>query len=138
MMQLPVQSVILLASREEMHRVWGRFDHERPGVNPHHLLIVVGLIALALLIGIVWRIFQRRAALTFSTNSSKKLFRELCAAHKLKLGSRRLLRRLAEARGVTSPAMLFVEPELFDSQSLPPELRRSAPEIRLLSEQLFG
>jgi hypothetical protein len=137
MTQPATQWFVLLASREEMHRVWGRFDNESPAISANQWLIVVGAIALAVLAGMISSIAKRRSTKTFSSDSSGKLFRELCAIHGLKRASRRLLKRLAEARGVANPAMLFVEPQHFDTKGLPSELRSSAKELRQLSERLF-
>jgi hypothetical protein len=137
MTQLANPWLILLASQEEMHRVWGRFDNERPGITASQWIIVIGVVAIALLAGMVWQVARRRTTRTFSSDSSAKLFRELCAAHALRRASRRLLKRLAEARGLTNPAMLFVEPQHFEAKSLPAELKSSAKELRQISEMLF-
>ena len=137
MTQLANQWFILFASRQEMHRVWGRFDNERPGTNTSQWMIFVGVVAFALLAGMVWRIAKRRSTTMFSSDSSAKLFRELCAAHGFSRASRRLLKRLAEARGVANPAMLFVEPQHFDAKSLPAELKSSAKELRRVHKTLF-
>jgi hypothetical protein len=128
---------MLLAS-EEMHRVWGHFGDAREGANTNHLFTIMGCTALALLICMGWRLFKEREARTFSSNSPARLFRELCTAHKLQRSSRRLLKRLAEARGLTSPAMLFVEPEHFDEATLPASLSASVRDLRQLSAQLFS
>ncbi|MCI0333328.1 MAG: hypothetical protein L0228_08915 [Planctomycetes bacterium] len=138
MTQISLTSLILLATREEMHRVWGRFDHERPGITANQWLIVVGVIACLLLTTLIYRVASRRSSRTFSSDSPAKLFRELCAAHGLNLYSRRLLKRLAQARGLTSPALLFVEPQHFDTHNFPAELKSSATELRQLRERLFG
>lgn len=136
-MQLANSWLVLFASRQEMHRVWGRFDHERPGISSGQWMIVIGVVALALLAGMVWRVAKRRSTRTFSADSSAKLFRELCAAHGLRRASCRLLKRLAEARDVANPAMLFIEPQHFDAKSLPGELKSSSKELRRIGEMLF-
>jgi hypothetical protein len=138
MTRLIQNALILFASREEMHRVWGRFDHERPGINPNQVVIGIAAIAAAVVAGIVWHVIKRRASRTYSSDSSTKLFRELCAAHGMTRADRRLLRQLAEARGATNPATLFIEPRYFDVQNLPGELRPFAKELRALNETLFG
>ena len=137
MTQLTNQWFTLLASRQDMHRVWGRFDNDRPGTSTSQWMIVIGVVAMALLAGMVWRVAKRRSIKNFSSDSSAKLFRELCAAHGFSRASRRLLKRLAEARGVANPAMLFVEPQHFDAKSLPAELKSSAKELRRVHETLF-
>jgi hypothetical protein len=126
---------MVLASQEML---WGRFGDASAGTNTNHLMTIMGCTALALLLCMGWRLINEREARTFSSNSPARLFRELCAAHKLQRSSRRLLKRLAEARGLTSPAILFVEPEHFDEATLPANLSASAGDLRQLSERLFG
>jgi hypothetical protein len=138
MMQPIRQTMLLLASREEMHRVWGRFDHERPGISINQILFFVVAFTIAVVAVVIWRILKRRTGRTFTSDSSVKLFRELCAAHGIKRPGRRLLKKLAEARGVTNPATLFIEPAFFDLQTLPRALRASEAELRALDETLFG
>jgi hypothetical protein len=128
----------LLAAREELHRVWGRFDHEQPGINPNHLIFIAAVILMAIVAGVIWRTVKRRAARTFASDSTGKLFRELCAAHGIGRAGRRLLKELAAASGDVDPATLFVEPRYFEAQNLPRALKASAKELRLLDETLFG
>ncbi len=137
MTKISLFSLILLASREEMHRVWGRFDHERPGITTNQWFIAVCVIVCLLLATLIYRVASRRSSRMFSSESPAKLFRELCAAHGLSLSARRLLKRLAEARGLASSALLFVEPQHFDTQNLPAELRPCANKLRQLRERLF-
>jgi hypothetical protein len=138
MTRLAFNGLILLATREEMHRVWGRFDHERPGFNIHQLILVFSGIVVAVAAVVVWRVLKRRAARTFSSDSTAKLFRELCAAHGINRSGRRLLKQLADASRITNPAVLFVDPRYFQAEKIPRELRTSAKELRLLHETLFG
>jgi hypothetical protein len=133
-----MHSLVLMASREELHRVWGRFDHERPGISTNQLIVIVAIVVFASVAAILWRVLKRRASRTFSSDSPSSLFRELCAAHGIKRTDRRLLRKLAESRGITNPAILFVEPQCFESQQLPSDLQASARELRALNETLFG
>lgn len=133
-----VQSWILLAAREEMHRVWGRFDHEKPALETTHIVIAVVLVSVVVITVIVTLIRQKRESRTFRCDSNIKLFWDLCAAHNLRRRGRRLLKRLAHARGLTNPALLFVEPQHFDAASLPVEWRESASELERIRERLFG
>jgi hypothetical protein len=138
MTQFIHHGLILLAAREEMHRVWGRFDHERPGINPNHLIVVATVILMAVVAAVTWRMLKRRAAKTFSSDNSAKLFRELCAAHGIRRGDRRLLKELAAASGNVDPATLFVEPRYFEPRNLPHDMKASEKKLRLLEEMLFG
>jgi hypothetical protein len=128
----------LLAARVDTHRVWGRFDHEEPGFSTNHLVVLVGIVLVLGIIAVVKRILERRATRTFTSDSSTKLFHELCAAHGLRRAARKLLKRLAEARGLKNAATLFVEPQYFDAGTLPMEWQSHASELRRLSLRLFG
>ena len=138
MMQSVVSISALFAARMEDHRVWGRFDHEKPGFSASQLLWLLGIVALLVVVAAIKQIIKRRAARTFTSDSSSKLFRELCAAHGLRRAARKLLRRLADARGLKNAAALFVEPQHFDAGTLPIELRSNAAELERLSRRLFG
>jgi hypothetical protein len=130
--------ILALASREQTHLVWGRFDNQAGGLNPYHISIAIIVIALVALAAIVWQVMQRRAKQTFSCDSSPKLFRELCKAHRLTSAGRHLLKGLAEARGMANPTLLFVEPHQFAVDNLPADLKPRAKELRRLERILFG
>lgn len=138
MMQSAIQSMWLLAARQDLHRVWGRFDHERPGFGTSHIVTVAAALALLIAMALIWRRMARRSAREYSCDSRGRLFRELCGAHRLSRASRRLLKRLASARGVANPAMLFIEPAYLDATNLPAQLRSSTAELQMLREALFG
>jgi len=128
----------LLATRQDLHRVWGRFDYQRPSDGTSQLLIVVGMGVVAAAALLIWSLVARRPPRHFVSNSGARLFRELCHAHGLSFSTRRLLKRLAAARGLTTPAILFVEPQNFDTSSLPANLHPAANELQRLRAQLFG
>jgi hypothetical protein len=117
--------------------IWGRFDHERPEFDNADLWTLVSMAALLIAVAVVaYRSSQRRKQ-EFTHDSPRQLFRELCRAHRLPLASRRLLKRLAAARHVADPAMLFVNSGHFETANLPENLNPSADEIRKLHERLF-
>jgi hypothetical protein len=138
MVRALLQHLVLLASGQMEHRVWGRFDHQKPSFGTEHFIAVVGLVALLLLVAMAVRIYSQRSKRTFRFDSSARMFRELCAAHRLNRASRRLLQRLAAARGMKDAAHLFVEPSHFDVQDLSPDWKTSAAEVRHLRSRLFG
>jgi hypothetical protein len=71
-------------------------------------------------------------------NSPARLLGELAAAHGLGYRQRQLLARLAKHYGLTQPALLFVEPELWSAQKLGPAWDRCRPELESLRERLFA
>jgi hypothetical protein len=130
--------LFLFAARQDSFRVWGRFDHGRPGDGVNEMLTIVGGLVLLLGAWLVWRRLTGHASRYFTSDSSGQLFRELCAAHGLKFTNRRLLKRLAASRGLKNPAMLFIEPQHFEAKNLPEKLKLSAGELQRLRVQLFG
>jgi hypothetical protein len=92
------------------------------------------ILALGLLVS-HW--ISRRRQKEFWCDSSSQLFRELCRAHRLDRTNRRLMQKLASARGVGSAAELFVEPDNFDAANLSKVLDSSANELRQLRHELF-
>jgi hypothetical protein len=136
MTQYVTQWLLLLAGRQELHRVWGRFDHQRPGLDASQMLMMTA--AFVLLVGsvLVWHRITGRTSRHFC-DSSTKLFHELCSAHGLKFSTRRLLKRLARSRGIKDFALLFVEPQHLDTKSLPGQLNSSVAELRQLHDKLY-
>jgi hypothetical protein len=129
--------IAMLRTRQEDFRVWGRFDHGKSS-GTEELIVLAGLTALLLLLAMASRIYLQRSRRTFAFDNSSRLFRELAAAHGFNRAGRRLLHRLAAARGVANPTLLFIEPQHFDAQSLPAELKDSAAELRRLRAKLFS
>jgi hypothetical protein len=65
------------------------------------------------------------------------LFSSLCRVHKLKWSDRWLLWHLAGYYRMADPSRVFVEPERFDPQGLPPHLAGRAARLSELRENLF-
>jgi hypothetical protein len=118
----------------ELLNVWGRFDHERPTYDLGQILLIL---AAAVVVAAMWLLLPRLGGRR-RLNSPRALFYELCRAHGLGASSRRLLRRLAAARGMTNPAALFVEPRHFEKDHLPPELQAENLALERLRDQLFN
>lgn len=123
-----------LASRSAWQQMGNRFSGDHAKVNVSEvtglLLMAVGAI---LLIWFLDRITKWQEARSGAPNP-KRLFKELCQAHRLTRADRRLLTHLAEAAEIESPADLFLRPDLFASNALPKE----KGEIKRLAKQLFG
>lgn len=124
---------LLLAKSE----VWGRFDHGRASFGRTEMVLIAGATVLVVATWLISNWITRWRNATFMSNSAPKLFRELCRAHRLQMGDRRLLKKLAAARGIENAAELFVEPEHFEAAKLPQTLKSSAQELRELRHRLF-
>ncbi len=127
----------LLAESPDDFRVWGRFDNQRPGFGAAEWSVLIGALTLLLVIVVTSYVVAKRKRSEFLHNSPKRLFYELCRAHQLHMWNRRLLKKLAAARGVQNPAELFVDPKYFDAADLPQGLQSAAPELRQLRHALF-
>jgi hypothetical protein len=134
MIDRAMHQFLMLAARS----VWGRFDHERPGFDSTHWWLLLGCAVLFAGFAVAIYRSSRRGESEFDVDSDAKLFRDLCRAHHLSSANRRLLRRLASARGVEEPARLFIEPKHFEPAHLPETLQSAADKIRRLRDRLFG
>jgi hypothetical protein len=101
------------------------------------LWTLLSIVAVLVTVAIVAFRSAQRSERDFTNDNPRQLFRELCGAHKLPFASRRLLKRLASARGLAEPALLFVDSGYFETSNLPVDLQRSAAEIRSLRDRLF-
>jgi hypothetical protein len=128
------RGIALLSVSSGRWHVWGRFDHERPTYDLGQILLVLFAAVVVAALGLVLLRWCGR----FRTNSSGALFRELCRAHALSQSSRRTLKRLASARGLTHSSVLFVEPRHFETSDLPPALRDAKVDLGRLRDQLFN
>jgi hypothetical protein len=129
--------ISLVAVKSDSGIVWGRFDRQRPQFGSAELSVIVGATTLLVVVMVVsyWR--SRRRKMEFLSNSSPQLFSELSAAHRLDRSNRRLIKRLAAASGQKNAAALFVEPNYFETEKLPPSEKISPDDFRQLRHELF-
>jgi hypothetical protein len=133
MIEQLLQWTLLLSDSSPGQNVWGRFDHQRPTYDLGQILLVIAAALVVAAAGLVLMRLRGR----FRTNSTPALFREFCRAHGLGQSGRRLLKRLAAARGLPNPLPLFVEPRHFDVNDLPQGLQPARTELQSLRDQLF-
>ncbi len=100
------------------------------------LLVTGGLLLVCLALLLIGR-YARRFERLKSYDSPPELFRELCRVHRLDWASRRLLKRLATEWELTSPALLFVEPERFNIARLPNDWQKHAQQLDRVRRRLF-
>ena len=99
------------------------------------IFIVMGVLVTTALL---WQLFTSRAYGRLPSNSPRGLFRELSRAHGLNRIERRLLKRLAAARGLSPPVLIFIQPERFSTVDLPDDLAEHAGEIARIEGILFA
>lgn len=73
-----------------------------------------------------------------SYHDPRLLFRALCRAHQLSRSERQLLRRLARSHRLNQPALVFVEAERFDPDSLGAAWSDDQARLRALRDRLFA
>jgi len=127
----------LVAVKADSGIVWGRFDRQRPRFGNAELAVIIGATSLLIITMLVSYFRSRRRKLQFLRNSSSHLFNELSAAHGLSRSNRRLIKRLAAARGQKNAAALFVEPDYFEPTKLSASEKISPDALRQLRHELF-
>ena len=129
---------ILLGESEQMDRMMQAFRAIRKDTATSEawlglIIFMAVLTVLALLTFIShWRQRQRKIF------SPRKLFFEICRAHRLKWSERRLLWRLARSQKLEDPAVIFLTPECFDIARLTVDIRPQAEDLRELRGRLFA
>ena len=130
-------AISLLAQYSRWKRLGDGLHRSRPRMDLSDLLpffIVLAVIGIAIAVGV--QIYKRRDY-SKPCDDPQKLFRQICAAHKLNFSSRRLLLQLATALEMPQPAALFVTPAAFRASELPSQLQGEAKRISELAHQLF-
>src|SRR5262245_27773720 len=130
------QSLWLLAAWRTNWR--DSFDGVYFKSNTEEVWLIFSVTGVLVVSVLLWQLFTSWVNGRLPSNSPRGLFRELCRAHRIDRAGRRLLKRLAVARGITPPVLLFVHPECFSVADLPDDLNDHAMEIVRLDEILFS
>jgi hypothetical protein len=99
-------------------------------------IIAAGAVVIVAIAWLVLRLVAKRER--GAAHSPWCLFRELCKAHRLSSRERQLLIRLAKQERLEQPAMLFIEPAIWQPERLGAAWRRSMPELDRLRKRLFA
>ena len=128
----------LIAASPEQLQAWGRFAEERSIVTHKQGTFLISACAILLVSALISYWLTKRRQNEFWQDSPTRLFHDLCRGHQLELATRRLLKKLALARGLESAAELFIEPNYFNPAGLPPAFEPSAHELQRFRRTLFG
>jgi len=132
-----VDTCLFLAGEARYIHLGRRFRRGGGGIECMELVLPIALIACV--VGIAWLV-SRYLKLREERNadSPQALFAELCQAHGLDRPNQKLLRALANAHRLPSPAQLFVEPERFDVECLGRAFGSRKTRIAALRSSLFA
>ena len=131
------QCFIFLADRSHWERLGDGVSGKNAQLSGNEMLGLLGFVAAVVLLIIWLHEISRRQDSKRTYNKPKKLLAQLCDAHQLHVGDRKLLSRLATARRLTHPAEIFLCPEAFTLETLPDDLSRDADRIITLRSRLF-
>jgi len=116
---------------------WFERFRVRPTSDPRSAAAMCLLLASVIVGGwVASRLFKVRERRKM--NCPRTLFRDLCRAHGLSSSERNLLLRLASKQSPYNPAGIFLEPQNFDVDHLPPAAAADVDEVKRLRERLFG
>lgn len=116
MIRLPAYCSLptLLAQRDNWVRLGDRFTGEHLELQIHDVVWGVALVAVFGAIVVALRVLNTLQLRTAEPRKPRRLFRELCDAHRLDRTARRRLSQLAASKRLRSKAELFVRPDLFE------------------------
>jgi len=128
----------LLAEQPKWHALGGHLLAQQSRLDIAKTLSI--LLFLATLVISIW-ILSRLLAQSDQPrvyNNPRALFRSLCQLHGLSPTDRNVLRQLASYGRLAQPAELFLRPECFVTERLPPDLQVKQPQIESIRRRLFG
>lgn len=131
-----VDNCRLLAGQSQYAQMGQRFRPGGGGLDWNQLWLLIALVTCV--VGIAWlvsRYLQYREQR--NADNPHLLFRELCRAHGLDRHNQQLLRALAHAQRLPSPAHLFIRPDCFDVQHLGDGFESRQAYVAALRSQLF-
>lgn len=123
-------TLLPLAQRSAWSQLGQRFSGDSLSVQTEDIIGGIALlVAFAVIMGgLIWLAKLKESQAV--RKSPRRLFRELCSAHRLSSTERHLIHALAADYGLPYSAMLFVQPELLAEES--------RPEVVALRDRLFG
>jgi hypothetical protein len=134
---MPRVLIVLIAAAEKTGATGERAAADASGFEWQGLA-VVGALAAVISLGYWllrrWRMTRARRL----ENSPAHLLKELCNRHGLGRTAQRILAELAREQGLEHPAVLMVDPRLWEVSRQGALGKRHAAELDRLREQIFG
>lgn len=136
-MNMPALLTCLFA-RVDIFESLRRHSQNSSRIDPTDVLLTAAFFGgLIILLYVLSRLFTRGEK-SAATNNPRRLFWSLCTEHGLSYSQRWLLWQIARRLRLDHAALLFVEPELLDAESLDDLFAARAADIKSLRERLFG
>lgn len=128
----------LWAEKSLFQGLGDRFRFENAQLDSSDLFAAIAIFSVGA--GIVWSMatYLRRSERPKAVDNPKKLFHELCQAHRLERHEAALLRSVADAIAPDNLSLLFIDPGLLDGAILDARWCDVSPELARYREQLFG
>ena len=128
----------LLAEKSLFQGLGDRFRFENAQLDSSDLVAAIAIFSVGA--GIVWSMatYLRRSERPKAVDNPKRLFHELCQAHKLERHEAALLRSVADVITPDNLSRLFIDPGLLDTAILDARWSDVSPELARFRELLFG
>jgi hypothetical protein len=128
----------LLAEKSLLQGLGDRFRFENAQLDSSDLVAAIAIFSVGA--GIVWSMatYLRRSERPKTVDNPKKLFQELCQAHRLARHEAALLRSVADVITPDNQSLLFIDPGLLDIAILDSRWSDVSPELARYRELLFG
>lgn len=128
----------LLGQASNWRRMGDQFSGRGADLSTGELFLVVAVFAGAGLLLWLLHWAANRHEQRLRKPNAAGLFRELCRSHSVSRMDRTTLRLLAEAAQLDQPAEIFLRPDLFERENLPPAMRGDAKAVTAIGNLLFS
>ncbi len=127
-------TILIAQTDSRLESFSGGFRKNRAQIDSGDVvLILIGFFAVFIILWLVSRWSERRVR----RDSSLGLFWTLAKAHSISWGDRWLLWRIARAKRMAEPALLFLDPRLTSPQCMHHLAAQSAARLKALRRQFF-
>ncbi|TWT75999.1 hypothetical protein Pla123a_27850 [Posidoniimonas polymericola] len=131
-------NALILAQRANWERMGDRFSGEAAELQTEELLTLLAVVVGAGLLIWLLRVAARWQEGRLKRPNPRRLFNDLCRAHRLNRWERKLLREMGEGLGLRQPAEVFVRPDAFRASPLPPDAEAMPVAFKQLQKKLFA
>jgi len=128
----------LLAEKSMFQGLGDRFRFENTQLDSSDLFVAIGVVVVGGAVVWLMATYMRRSERPKTVDNPKRLFQELCQAHRLERHEGAQLRSIADGLGLENPSLLFIDPGLLDAAILDLRWSEESPELGRYRELIFG